>query len=356
MFRIIYFLITLLISGMAFTSFAEEVRILSWWGYFDDPEVTKTIETACNVKIHIDEYYTNDEFLRREEEANYDIYIYSDTASLITKRRLENNTVDLSNTINNYNKSVKNHYLSENRKTNTLIFSISASILVLLDNKNPISKTTSLLDLLKNNKKDGLILMEDPLEFYTLLEYGLTRLEKNLLGGTSEQFYNIGYLLTKSNIMVSNSINVIPDTYPFSLAHVWSGEAFAYKWKQNNLRTIKGDNIQNTPSNYNYIINPKFTHLSKDLISLQSHSASNDCVATQLSHQETHSKILANTHYLSPFIKTDLTHMNVLQSNLDTYRWKIIPNIKHYKKIHQHWNDLRFHLLKNQQKVSENNL
>lgn len=229
MFRIAYFLIAVLISGMTITSFAEEVRVLSWWGYFDDPEVTKALETACNVNVHIDDYYTNDEFIRREEDADYDIYIYSDTVSLITKRRFENNRVDLSNTINNYNSAVKHHYLAENRKNNTLIFSISASILVSLDNKNTISKSTSLLDLLKNNKKGGLILMEDPLEFYTLLEYGLTQQEKNQLGGTSEQFYNIKSLLTQSNIVISNSINVVPDQYSFSLAHAWSGEAFGYR-------------------------------------------------------------------------------------------------------------------------------
>ena len=57
------------------------VNILTWWGYIDYPEIINAAEKRCHAKISFDQYYSNDEFLRRwrEQRDSYDIIIFSNT-------------------------------------------------------------------------------------------------------------------------------------------------------------------------------------------------------------------------------------------------------------------------------------
>ena len=43
---------------------AEPVKMISWWGYFDGPVNMKALEKQCNASISIDDYYTNEEFVK----------------------------------------------------------------------------------------------------------------------------------------------------------------------------------------------------------------------------------------------------------------------------------------------------
>ena len=57
------------------------INVMVWYGYLDDPKITKLVEQKCNVTMSHDTYYSNDEFLNRfnKNEKHYDLIIFSDT-------------------------------------------------------------------------------------------------------------------------------------------------------------------------------------------------------------------------------------------------------------------------------------
>src|SRR5262245_4866842 len=76
-------LVCLTLLSLSSTSlFALEkstVNILSWFGYLGSPEIIQLVEKECNVGLSVDEYYSNEEFIRRwkVQKDEYDVLIFS---------------------------------------------------------------------------------------------------------------------------------------------------------------------------------------------------------------------------------------------------------------------------------------
>src|SRR5437870_4118355 len=90
----------------------QTINILTWWGYLKYPELIKNAEKECKVNISFDEYFSNDEFLRRwvGQEKFYNIIIFSDTIYNVVKHKLQvikNNNLYKQSL--NYNSIVKKH-------------------------------------------------------------------------------------------------------------------------------------------------------------------------------------------------------------------------------------------------------
>lgn len=167
----------------------EPVKLISWWGYFDDPATMKAMEKTCDAKISVDEYYTNEEFSRRSQNSQYDILVYSETASDLMEKQFENDLIDISYLSKGYHPVILKRYNAENRKSNTVFFALAGTMFLWDENQIQLESYQSILDVLKAQKNKPFVVLDDPLEIYTLLEYGLTDFEKEMLGGEPLEFY-----------------------------------------------------------------------------------------------------------------------------------------------------------------------
>ena len=68
----------------------DTINILSWVNYLSLDGASQLIEQKCNVRISYDNYYSNDEFLRRWHKTNqkYDVIIFSETIYPMIKKQV----------------------------------------------------------------------------------------------------------------------------------------------------------------------------------------------------------------------------------------------------------------------------
>jgi ABC-type thiamine transport system substrate-binding protein len=290
---IIFFLIFLLTPLSHASTNDKKVNILTWWDYLNYPGLIEDAEKKCRVKISFDEYFSNDEFLRRWEgqKDNYDIIIFSDTIYGIIKNRVPNiKQSTLWRQSKLYNPVVKLHYRN-NKYPHNIVYYIHSMTGFLWNPENiKLSGNDSLSAIFNKASNNFVVIIDDPIEAKKLLESSLAKKSN----GEALTLQNFKELIQNSEVYITNNYSQIYKKSKFAFSFTWSGEAIV--------------DIMESHKKYEFLIHPKLSYISSDLLAQISNKNNALCVAKFLTTKNSMSVIQRNDFYFSPY--TDYSNVN----------------------------------------------
>lgn len=326
----------------------EVVNILTWWDYLDI-ELIKKAENKCGAIISYDEYYTNDEFLRRwtNQKENYQVIIFSQTIYNIIKNKLPRiNSSKLFNNAEQYNKIIKNHYLKMNYPAN-VVYYIHSLTGFLWNPENITISTKDTIDFIfkkANNKYVAII--DDPVEFEKLIlaDFGLS---KKPPAETILTIKNFNKITKNANVYITNNSDKIYTVPDFAFTLIWSGEAM-------------NDLIQSN-NKFKFLIHPKLSYISSDLISQTSNSNGAYCVSKYLSSKEAIKITEEKYHYFSPYADyskvSNPAFKNMYKEfvkQLPDLPWLSSVDVNNFHQINLSWQRIKLYLNNKTQDIHEN--
>lgn len=264
----------------------EPVNIISWWSYIN-PEIKSEIEDKCDVQISVDEYYSNPEFLRRVKRQNHDIAIYSDTVYRTFIDAVSTATRDISSgLVNQYIEPLQEEYYRSNYLTNTVYYQFSLTGFLWNPNIITLNKKDSIKQIFAKAETNTVVVLDEHVEVLNLL----SKIEESGLSKNDFVMPSISKVLSlfkDSDIVVANALGSLVNKNDFAFAYTWSGEAL---WK-----------IQTVAPQLKFLVHPKLSHWSKDLITLISSKDSSACVIRELAGSKHLNKLAVDTYYFSPY-------------------------------------------------------
>lgn len=345
----------------------KEINIFAWWAMIDEVETVSAIEKLCNAKLMVDEFYTDTEFLRRYNDADYDIYVYSDTASGVLNRKLENNDINIQYLTKYYDPHVLKNFSLQRRGSNTAIMGLSANVIIWNNSIINIENIKSLTDLKRIAEKGVIIFPDDPVEAYTFLKISLNEKERRKILESHNDPYGFDYFFSGLNVKIANNLIASGTGEAFLLSYFWSGGAVQfYKRVKDNLilkNPSKNDNstinikrlgARGYPSytldsrDYEYNFFPKFSFIILDLLTLMTDDPTARCVADQLGQGPHHREILNSTYYLSPTLaipeKADQFYRQMRDKFIKAFprmSWKKGVYKEQYYELNRLWQKIR---------------
>jgi hypothetical protein len=345
MFRIIiYFLtcvffacllITPTLSAATTPGARKTINILTWWGYLDHSNITTGAEKACGVKVSHDNYYSNDEFLRRwrQEKGSYDLVIFSNTIYKIVKPelpRLENST--LSHVAINYNPIIRSNYRLSNYPSNVVYFAHSLTGILYNTKKINVTNSDTVETLFQKAKNNIVVIIDDAVESSYLLSNALKG------GGPPDnQNFNVenyNKMCLNADIYVGNGFTNIISDPNFSFSFMWSGEAIMREKKLG--------------KDYRFIILPNISYISTDLLAETKKSKEADCVSEYLASKKNLRNVEINSYYFSPYAdSTGVTHSGYADiyksflKSLSQLKWIKPVDPKKFDSLNQTWSFIK---------------
>lgn len=294
--RIFFMALVLLGSATTFAGQAKQtVNILTWWGYIDGSSpITKSIENECNVEISYDEYYSNDEFFQRvfQTDTSYDIIIFSQTVLNSVKEKLGRKNSNLHAASKNYYPLIKDKYLKSSIPNNMVYFAISLTGFLYNPEVIKIEKDYSLEKIFKDAKNNIIVIIDDSSEANYLIRSLVNEGEysdRNLGALHSYSLWEIfNGLFQGKSVFITNKLNNIVKNPHFAFGFIWSGEAIELISKVNNK--------------LKFLVHPKLSYLSTDLLAQINEKKSTKCVAEKLSGEKFLEYLQNNTFYFSPYM------------------------------------------------------
>ncbi len=269
-------LILLLLSFSSSHAATETVNLLSWWGYVDKNSA-KAIESKCNIKFSVDEYYSNSEFLRRwdNKRNSHDLVIYSNTIHgfvqpLINKR--QSSKIKKVKYPEPFGSQVSKLHLPNT----TRVFLISLTGFLWNSKKFNLSSEMAISEIFKLVNGKNILILDDSVEgmdFVTKVQNASIKLES-----------------LPSNFFIANDKTNLISSPDFGFAYMWSGSAFEHMTENKELK---------------FIVHPQLTHLTADLISVVSDSRGAKCAFDHLSSEKFLTELQGKTYFFSPFGKLD---------------------------------------------------
>jgi spermidine/putrescine-binding protein len=289
----IIFLLILLLSSPSLAEGAQQktINILTWWGYLDHPEIIRSVEKACNIKISYDQYYSNDEFLRRwrTQKNSYDIIIFSNTIYKMIQNEIPNiRSSKLSREARLYHPVIRKKYLSLKTPENVLFFMHSLTGFIYNPKTINLSANDSIFTIFQKADKKLAILIDDPVEAKKLLEIVFNTKDKNVLS-----YNRLKKIFPNTTIYIGNGFNQIYKDPDFAFAYTWSGTAF--------------NKIYDGGLNYNFLIHPQLSYISSDLLAQTSNNQQSMCAASALTSREVLSLVENDDYYFSSY--TDISNI-----------------------------------------------
>lgn len=331
-FLLIFSIISIINSTYA--KHEDSINIISWWGYLSDPILIKNLENDCQTNIEVHEYYTNQEFIYEADQNNYDIYIYSDTSSILTDRKFEHNNIDISFVKETFYPTVKNQQLAINLMDNTSLFALSSTVFFWDNSQIKLSSKTRFDDIIANSLNSTFIFLDDPLEMFTLFKNGYSNKDINI-----RNFFSYMSKLNM-NILFSNDPQHLIGSKHTTMAYTWSGEAL-YQYSK-----IKREDPN---TKFRYTFHENLSHISYDLLSLNSSSNSAYCVAKKILYGPYHNQIMQDNYYISPTLsKKGITNSDYLSmfdkfiSRIHEMPWKAVLSKEDYSTLINLWETFKF--------------
>lgn len=318
--KIILSLITFSLLGGCTTSFSEvqskpTVNILTWWGYLDHPWVASYIENRCNTNISYDKYYDNQNFISRYRKNKnlYDVIIFESPTYKTIKNSVPSlGTSKLYKHSENYNSTVRQHYLSQKYPKNIAYFFESVTGILWNKENISVSNKQSISDLLKHTKKHLVVLIDDPIYFDMLIQ-------RNTNVKLSYQTFS--KIFGKNTVIITNSFyHNIYSSPLFSLAYQWSGEAI------NNYENLS----KKTQKKLYFSISPHYSFISSDLIAQLNNRPATACVANVLASKAFLNRLQKDTYYFSPYTNTNNIHKPFFKKLYKSYI-KLLPKLEWVK-------------------------
>jgi spermidine/putrescine-binding protein len=270
------------------------VNVLTWWGYLGHPEIRKKVQDVCHVDISSDEYYSNEEFLRRFKagKQEYDIIIFSYTVYNLIKNEITLTHSDLWKQSNNYNPVIKKHYIEDNLPPNIVYFEHSLTGFLWNPKKINLTPTDSISAIFHKADNNITILLDDPIEINNLLKKStLANISKNEVYLSESSFKS---LLQNANVYIANGYNNIYNNPNFAFAYSWSGDAILMLQ-------------QNAKKSYRFLVHPKLSYITIDMLAALSNKPYVSCVAKVLSSKNVLDILQNKDYYFSPY--TDIKNI-----------------------------------------------
>ncbi len=134
-----FFKITLTVCALLFAQMAyaalPTVKLLTWWGYFDNKELKQYVEDKCHIDLQIQNYRDDIDFTRLFNQKKFNVVIFESTKLPVIKHRLSmasNN--QLSKLTQTYPKFV-HEKLPEQTKSKNIAFFVLSDIVFLYNPK-----------------------------------------------------------------------------------------------------------------------------------------------------------------------------------------------------------------------------
>lgn len=274
------YMIYLLIFSVSQNVYAlEKVNILSWWGYITNNE-RESIKKACKADISIDEYYSNNEFLRRwePEKHSHNLIIYSYTIYDQVKDRIPDDKI--SSNYDAYHPSIQTKIDQMNLENRTRVFLLSLTGFLYKQNRNNLGQESNFEKILNSLSDKLFVIMDDPTE-------GITLLKKMKLINNNHDIIFEKFKKLNIKVLVSNDLDSIANLEEFEAAYFWSGGALAQQ--------------KALSKKFNFTIHPNLSHVTADLISLVDKNSTSMCVFNFLSGRDFLNYLQNKVFYLSPY-------------------------------------------------------
>ena len=320
------------------------VNILTWWGYLNlTPEQIKEAEKKCNVRISYDTYYSNRQFLNRFDNSkfSYDLIIFSQTILNTIQKKINLPQSKLYMASNEYLPTIKQHYMKEKLPHNVVYF--LHSLTGFLYNKNLISINTkdSVKQIFAKAGNNIVVMIDDPVEanfLISLLLHNSQTLSMKKANQFTLSWDNFKKIIQSSNVIITNVLDHIIKLPNFAFAYQWSGDAVLEMQKQHN-------------SKMKFLVHPKLSYVSTDLLAELNLNQSTQCVANTLSSQKYLDVLQKKTFYFSPYgIHSDIKnpffkaiYKQFLQK-LPNLPWIISVSMANFKKIERAWQIVKYRL------------
>lgn len=288
--KIIFRFLTFIFLGwflLCIQSYAKDVNVLSWWGYLDSPEVIKELKNKCNANLSVDTYYTNNEFLRRvsSNKINYDIIIFSQTIYDLIKNQIPKNNINLTKFSNKFHPIIRKEYLASHFPPNVIYFMHSLSGFLWNPSVINLNKNDTIEEIFKKANNNIVILMDDPVEISNLIRTTIssqTYQYKSIIN-----LPNFKNLIQNSSVYIANNYNQIYDQHNFAFAFGWTGDTIAY--------------MKQAHKEFEFLIHPKLSYISSDLLATMNDSSETACVANVLMTKKVLDILQNSTYYFSPY-------------------------------------------------------
>ena len=333
-------------SGYFSLSFAssspqrETINILTWWEYLDYPQIINAAEKECGVRISFDEYFSNDEFLRRweEQKESYDVIIFSDTIYKGIKDKIPHyNYSTLSKQSILYNPTIKSHYDNAKYPHNVVYFLHSLTGFLWNPKNILLSSNDSIISIFNKAKQKYVVFIDDPVEANKLIEASLNDSHQHSPSNDVLSISNFKKMIQESRVYITNTYSQIYNKPDFAFSFSWSGEMAINQMKSN-----KG---------YKFLIHPKLSYISTDLIAHTSNKKGALCVAKFLTSKVTMAVFQRKDFYFSPYtdysgiqnpIFKDIYKNFVI--SLPTLNWLDSCNEKNFQIINTKWQLIKLSL------------
>ena len=295
--------------------YGRTINILTWWGYLNYPELIKKAEKECGVNISFDEYYSNDEFLRRWEGQKdfYDIIIFSDTIYNFVKHKLpkiKNNNLYKQSL--NYNHIIKQHYDNKEYPHNVVYFLQGLTGFLWNPDNLTLTQNDTITSIFNKARDKFVVIIDDPVEAWKLIEAGFNDHSREIHFNdfTIKNFNN---LIQNSNVYIANNYRKIYKKSEFAFSFSWSGESVVSALESN--------------KHYQFLVHPKFSYISSDLLAQTSIDMKSYCVSRFLTNKKTSAFFQNNNFYFSPYNQDNMIIKNASFKKIYMNYLKLLPSL-----------------------------
>lgn len=333
--------ILLSLSNLFYNSYANTsagnnrptVNALAFFGFLDDPQISKLIEDKCNVNFSHDSYPTNAEFLNifNSDKNNYDVIIFSNLIYGSIKNRLPKFKSNLWEVSNNYYPYFKNYYLTHNYTHNTAFFTHAMVGFMYNPSVIQISPSDTIFDIFRKAKNNDVILVDDSGEIGNMLSVAYNQ-KFNTNKQTKLTYDNLKKLTQGTHVYITSEFNKVYDSKKFAFAYIWSGDALLY--------------IQKSHKPYKFMMPEPATSICTDLLVQMKDTPQAKCVADALASPELLKYFENDSYYFSPYFKNNVKSKlytdiyNDVKQNINKYIM-IEPVYDFDKYYNQQWQKVK---------------
>lgn len=313
----------------------KKINVLAFWGYLDNPNIKKSIESTCKVQFSHDSYYTNEEFLEtfNNHSSDYDVIIFSNLAYGNIKNKIADNQTDLWKVSLNYYPYFKKYYLEHHYPHNVVFFTHALMGFMYNPNIINILPNQNIFEIFKNAGNNDVVLVDDPAEINNLLTLG-DKTSKNFSNKNSNikiNYTNLKKVTQNSKLFITSDFNQIYINESFAFAFLWSGDSLLYI------------NRSNKP--YKFVLNRSLSFICTDLLAQIKQTPQAKCVARMLGTPEIMQYVQESTYYFTPYFQNNIDNLQFKELYTETKKmlpyltW--IQPVSDFSEYNIQWNKIK---------------
>lgn len=317
------------LAAMLFCQNAFAVNVFSPRGYlFLDRNTISKLQEKCNTKIFIDEYYSNDEFIRRfNKQNNYSIIIFSSLFYNLVSHKIKNVPLNFEDITEKYHPNILAAFRKQAFPKNITIFGLDLTGFLFDKNKMDIHKDEELKSIFSKVKNKKIIILDDSIESLKLISLNkITRDSDNVISEFER-------LVGDNHPIFTNVISKKINESDFGFAYLWTGQAHS-QIKQN--------------PNLKFIVHSKASYVALDLIAAVEKNTDVACVVRALSEKDIQEPIHSLVDYFSPYgsqNKIDKSEFFMQNKgfieNIDNLKWHDRPSKDEYQEMSNLWQKMK---------------